>query len=446
MAQKMTKDFLEKKLQLILQGQAKIAVVGLGYVGLPLAHAFCEKGIKTIGFDLNSRKIEAYKSGIDVTHEVGNEGIKNSKIEFTDQAESLKQADAIIVAVPTPVNEMNTPDLSPLLSACALVGKYMKKGCVISFESTVYPGATEEDCVPALEKASGLKCGVDFKVGYSPERINPGDKLHRLETIVKVVSGQDKATLDFFSALYGKVVSAGIHEADSIKVAEASKVIENAQRDINIAFTNELSMIFDKMGVDTEAVLRASGTKWNFLKFFPGLVGGHCIGVDPYYLSYKAQQFGYHAEVILSGRRVNDGMGPYIGQKIVKLLSQSHKKISGAKVLLLGITFKENVGDVRNSKVADVVKELKEFGVDLTVVDPVVSAEEVQHEYQISLGKLESAEQYDLICLAVPHKEFLELSSEWISSKLTEPKIFVDLKRAFKRSDFESKNVIYWGL
>lgn len=436
----------EGKLESIKRGELKVAVVGLGYVGLPLAHAFAEKNIKIIGFDINQRKIDAYKSGKDVTNEIGDEALRKSKIAFTSDPSALKEAAAIIIAVPTPVNEMNTPDLSPLISACQLVGKNLGKDTAIAFESTVYPGATEDDCVPVLEKYSGMKCGKDFKVGYSPERINPGDHAHRLESIVKVVSGQDAETLEFFAQLYGTVVAVGVHRAQSIKVAEASKVIENAQRDLNIAFTNELSMIFDRMHIDTEAVLQAAGTKWNFLKFSPGLVGGHCIGVDPYYLSYKAQQYGYHAEVILAGRRVNDGMGPYVGQKIVKLLSQHDKRIKGARVGLLGITFKENVADVRNSKVVDVYRELKEFGIDVRVADPVVDPREVHEEYGIELQPFDSLEGCDLICAAVPHDQFKNLALADLRKKMTKPEILVDLKRIWKRPEIESQGITYWGL
>ena len=353
----------------IVNREEKISLVGLGYVGMPIAVAFAKK-VDVIGFDVNKEKIELYKNGIDPTKEVGNEVIKNTTVEFTSDEARLREAKFHIVAVPTPVKDDHTPDLTPVESASRTLGRNLTKGSIVVFESTVYPGVTEDICVPILEKESGLKCGVDFKVGYSPERINPGDKVHRLETIIKVVSGQDEETLDIVAKVYELVVEAGVYKAASIKVAEAAKVIENSQRDINIAFMNELSIIFNKMGIDTKAVLEAAGTKWNFLNFSPGLVGGHCIGVDPYYLTYKAEQMGYHSQIILSGRKINDDMGKYVAESTVKKMIKANKQINGAKVAIFGVTFKENCPDVRNTKVVDVIKELEEYGVEVKVVDP----------------------------------------------------------------------------
>ena len=344
----------------IANGHEKISLIGLGYVGMPIAVAFAKKA-DVIGFDLNKVKVELYRSGIDPTKEVGNVVIKNTTVEFTSDETRLKEAKFHIVAVPTPVNPDHTPDLTTVESASRTVGRNLTKGSIVVFESTVYPGVTEDICVPILEKESGLKCGIDFKVGYSPERINPGDKLHRLETIVKIVSGMDEETLDIVAKVYELVVNAGVHRAESIKVAEAAKVIENSQRDINIAFMNELSIIFNKMGIDTKAVLKAAGTKWNFLNFFPGLVGGHCIGVDPYYLTYKAEQLGYHSQIILSGRRINDDMGRYVVENLVKKLIKADVPVKDAKVAILGFTFKENCPDTRNTRVIDIVNELKEY-------------------------------------------------------------------------------------
>lgn len=395
----------------IIKREEKISLVGLGYVGMPIAVAFAKK-TDVIGFDVNEKKIELYKNGIDPTKEVGNDEIKNTTIEFTSDEARLREAKFHIVAVPTPVKDDHTPDLTPVESASRTLGRNLTKGSIIVFESTVYPGVTEEICVPILEKESGLKCGIDFKVGYSPERINPGDKVHRLETIVKVVSGMDEESLDIVAKVYELVVEAGVHRAQSIKVAEAAKVIENSQRDINIAFMNELSIIFNKMEIDTKAVLEAAGTKWNFLNFSPGLVGGHCIGVDPYYLTYKAEQMGYHSQIILSGRKINDDMGKYVAESTVKKMIKANKQINGAKVAVFGITFKENCPDVRNTKVVDVIKELEEYGVDVKVVDPVADKDDLWHEYRITLSEVKDIKDVEAVIFAVPHDEFKSIHLE----------------------------------
>ena len=377
----MTMNLYEK----LLSREDKLSIVGLGYVGMPIAVSFSNRGLDVIGFDLNNKKIEIYKKGIDPTHEVGDEKIKNCKVDFTADERRLREAKFHIVAVPTPVNDDHTPDLSPVEKASKILGRNLTKGSVVVFESTVYPGVTEDVCVPILEKESGLKCGTDFKIGYSPERINPGDKVHRLETITKIVSGMDEETLDCVAKVYEIVVDAGVHRAKSIKVAEAAKVIENSQRDINIAFMNELSIIFNKMGIDTKAVLEAAGTKWNFLRFYPGLVGGHCIGVDPYYLTYKAEMLGYHSQIILAGRRINDDMGKYVAENCVKELIAADKPVKGAKVAILGFTFKENCPDTRNTKVWDIVKELREYGIEPVINDPVADPNEAHTFYGVDL-------------------------------------------------------------
>src|SRR5665648_124733 len=359
----------------IVNREEKIAIIGLGYVGLPIAVSFSRKA-NVIGFDLNKTKIELYKNGIDPTKEVGNDGISKCSVEFTSEEKRLSDAKFYIVAVPTPINKDKTPDLKPVIEASKSLGRNLAKGSIIVYESTVYPGVTEEICVPILEKESGMICGIDFKVGYSPERINPGDKVHRLETIIKVVSGMDEDSLDNIAKIYELVADAGVYRAESIRVAEAAKVIENSQRDINIAFMNELSIIFNKMGIDTKAVLKAAGTKWNFLNFSPGLVGGHCIGVDPYYLTYKAEQLGYHSRVILSGRRINDDMGKYVVENLIKNLIKADVPVKDAKVAILGFTFKENCPDTRNTRVIDIVNELKEYGLTPMIADPEADAEE----------------------------------------------------------------------
>ena len=431
-----------------------ISVIGLGYVGMPLAIAFAKK-INVIGFDVNKEKIELYKQGIDVTNEVGNKALKETTALMTSDETKLKEAKFHIIAVPTPINDDKTPDLRPIIGASRVLGRNLTKGSIVVYESTVYPGVTEEVCIPILEEESNLKCGVDFKVGYSPERINPGDKLHRLENITKVVSGMDEESLENIASIYELIIDAGVHRAESIKVAEAAKVIENSQRDINIAFVNELAMIFNKMEIDTKAVLEASGTKWNFLKFYPGLVGGHCIGVDPYYLTHKAEQIGYHSQVILSGRRINDGMGKYVGESTVKNLIKANKQVKGAKVAILGMTFKEDCPDVRNSKVIDIINELKEYGINVFVADPIADENEVKREYGVDLTKFENIKNMDAVIVAVGHKEYMELNLESIK-KLYEEKpvslnsedklVLVDVKGIFDKKEAQLKNYLYWRL
>lgn len=426
----------------------KLALVGLGYVGMPIAVEFAKRGIDVIGFDFNEKKIELYKQGIDPTNEVGNDVIKNSTVEFTDDPKSLADASFIIVAVPTPVNDDHTPDLTPVEGASRFVGQNIKKGTIVVFESTVYPGVTEETCIPIIEKESGLKCGIDWKIGYSPERINPGDKVHRLNTITKIVSGMDAETLDEVAKVYEIVVDAGVHRAESIKVAEAAKVIENSQRDINIAFMNELSIIFHKMGIDTKAVLEAAGTKWNFLNFQPGLVGGHCIGIDPYYLTYRAEQFGYHSQIILSGRRINDDMGKYCAESIVKLLISNDIPVKHAKVAIMGFTFKENCPDTRNTKVIDIVNELREYGIEPMIIDPEGDAAEAKRLYGVEFHDMSETKDMDAVVVAVKHQEFESLSPNDLA-KLYDAKhnkkILVDLKGMFDKTDYVD-GWDYWRL
>ena len=432
----------------VVNGKEKLSLVGLGYVGMPIAVAFARK-IKVVGFDLNAAKIDLYKSGVDPTNEVGDDVIKNTTVEFTADPSRLKEAKFHIVAVPTPVNDDHTPDLTPVEGASRILGQNLTKGSIVVFESTVYPGVTEDICVPILEKESGLKCGVDFKIGYSPERINPGDKVHRLETITKIVSGMDAETLDEVAHIYELVVEAGVYRAESIKVAEAAKVIENSQRDINIAFMNELSIIFNKMGIDTKSVLSAAGTKWNFLKFQPGLVGGHCIGVDPYYLTYKAEQLGYHSQIILSGRRINDDMGKYVAENLVKNLIKADIPVKSAKVAILGFTFKENCPDTRNTKVIDIYKELQEYGITPMVVDPAADAAEAKRLYGITFNSMEDIKDMDAVIVAVSHKQFLTLDKEKISSlysKTNAKKVLVDIKGIFDRKEYSTEDYIYWRL
>lgn len=427
--------------------EEKLSLIGLGYVGMPIAVAFSNRGIDVIGFDLNEKKIELYKDGVDPTHEVGDEGIKACNVEFTSDETRLREAKFHIVAVPTPVNDDHTPDLSPVEGASEILGRNLTKGSVVVFESTVYPGVTEEVCVPILEKESGLKCGTDFKIGYSPERINPGDKVHRLESITKIVSGMDEETLDCVAKVYEIVVDAGVHRAESIKVAEAAKVIENSQRDINIAFMNELSIIFNKMGIDTKSVLDAAGTKWNFLKFYPGLVGGHCIGVDPYYLTYKAEMLGYHSQVILAGRRINDDMGKYVAENCVKQLIKADKPVRGAKVAILGFTFKENCPDTRNTKVWDIVKELREYGIEPVITDPVADEREAKRLYDVDFMDLNQIKHMDAIILAVAHEEFKKLSSTQISALFCKGcRVLLDIKGILNRNEYISMGYRYWRL
>lgn len=435
--------------QNILDKKEKIALVGLGYVGMPIAVEFA-KYVNVIGFDINKKKVELYQQGIDPTLEVGDEEIKKSTVEWTYDETKLKEAKFIIVAVPTPINEDKTPDLLPVIGSSEIVGRNLTKGSIVVYESTVYPGVTEEVCIPILERESGLKCGVDFKIGYSPERINPGDKVHRLSTIVKIVSGMDNESLDEIAKVYEIVVKAGVHRASCIKVAEAAKVIENSQRDINIAFMNELSIIFNKMGIDTLEVLEAAGTKWNFLNFRPGLVGGHCIGIDPYYLTYRAEQFGYHSQIILSGRRINDDMGKYVAENVVKQLIKADISIKNAKVGCLGITFKEDCPDARNSKVNDILVELKEYGIKPIVCDPVADAPDAEKFYGVNLVNIEEFKDLDCLIIAVAHQEFKALSNEYLANMFkdvpNDKKIIVDVKGVRQKDELLALGYKYWRL
>jgi len=432
----------------IVRREEKISLVGLGYVGMPIAVAFSEQA-DVIGFDINEEKIACYLRGVDPTHEVGDEGVAGCSVEFTADETRLKEAKFHIVAVPTPVREDHTPDLGPVEGASRILGRNLTKGSIVVYESTVYPGVTEEICVPILEKESGLKCGMDFKIGYSPERINPGDKVHRLETIVKIVSGMDRETLEEIAGVYGLVVKAGVHRAGSIRVAEAAKVIENSQRDINIAFMNELSIIFNRMGIDTKAVLEAAGTKWNFLNFRPGLVGGHCIGVDPYYLTYRAEQLGYHSQIILSGRRINDDMGKYVAESLIKSLIRADIPVKNAGVAVLGFTFKENCPDTRNTKVIDIVKELREYGIEPLIADPQADAAEAERLYGISFVEMEEIRDVDAVILAVSHKEFEKLSPDTLKGfykKEAARRVLADIKGMLDREKFEEAGYLYWRL
>lgn len=398
----------------IVSQKEKISLVGLSYVGMPIAVAFAGKGIDVIGFDLNTSKIELYKNGIDPTKEVGNEAIKNSTVYFTSDEKDLQKAKFHIVAVPTPVNTDHTPDLAPVVGASEIVGRNLQKGSIVVYESTVYPGVTEDICVPILEKQSGLKCGVDFKVGYSPERVNPGDKVHRLENIHKIVSGMDKESLEEIKNVYDLVIEVGTYPVSSIKTAEAVKVVENSQRDINIAFMNELAMVFDRMGIDTNEVVDGMNTKWNALGFRPGLVGGHCIGVDPYYFTYQAEKLGYHSQIILNGRIVNDNMGKFVADAAIKKMIEVGQAPKKSKVVILGLTFKENCPDTRNSKVDDIIKHLNEYGIEPAVVDPWASAEDAMHEYGVTLTQLKDVKDADCVIVAVAHDEFKALSLDGI--------------------------------
>lgn len=431
----------------IVEGKEKISLVGLGYVGMPIAIEFAKRGVEVIGYDLNASKIETYKSGVDPTNEVGNDAIKTTTVEFTADEKDLSRAKFHIVAVPTPVNDDHTPNLAPVQGASQILGRNLTKGSIVVFESTVYPGVTEEVCIPILENESGLKCGRDFKIGYSPERINPGDKVHRLSTITKIVSGMDKESLDIIAKVYEIVVDAGVHRAETIKVAEAAKVIENSQRDINIAFMNELSIIFNKMGIDTQAVLKAAGTKWNFLNFYPGLVGGHCIGVDPYYLTYKAEMLGYHSQIILSGRRINDDMGRYVAENVVKKLIAADKPVRNAHVAILGFTFKENCPDTRNSKIIDIVNELREYGIEPLIADPTADEAEAKKLYDIDFTEMSKIEGMDAVILAVAHTEFKNLSMEDMNALYCGGnKVLIDVKGLLNRKEYEDAGYIYWRL
>ncbi|MEH1740712.1 nucleotide sugar dehydrogenase [Fusobacterium varium] len=433
----------------LLNKTEKVSLIGLGYVGMPLAVAFAEKGIDVIGFDLNQEKINKYKAGEDPTNEVGSERLKKlTTLEFTNDEKKLKEARFHIVAVPTPVGIHNIPDLKPVENASEVVGRNLSKGSYVVFESTVYPGVTEEICIPILERESGLECGVDFKVGYSPERINPGDKVHTLERIVKITSGMDEESAETIAQVYELIIEVGVHKASSIKVAEAAKVIENSQRDVNIAFVNELAMIFEKMNIDTQEVLEAAGTKWNFLPFRPGLVGGHCIGVDPYYLTYKSEEMGYKSQLISAGRLINNGMSKFVAEKCVKMLINLNVRIKGAKILILGLTFKEDCPDLRNSKIVDIIKELKEYGIEILVVDPMVDKKEAFKEYGIKVLDIEEIKEIVGIIGAVKHKYFLDYKEEKIKrlfKKNLEKPLILDLKGIFEKEKYK-ENYKYWRM
>ena len=430
----------------LLSQKSSVAVIGLGYVGLPLAVALA-RHFSVIGFDINVARVEALKNGHDATREVEDEALAASGVRFASDPAVLMEAGVIIVAVPTPVDSHRTPDLSPVIGASRTVGRHMSKGCVVCYESTVYPGVTEDECIPILTKESGLRFPEDFTVGYSPERINPGDKVHRLETIRKVVAGCDAATADLLVQVYGSVVTAGIHRASSIKVAEAAKVIENTQRDINIALMNELSMIFNRMHIDTLEVLEAAGSKWNFLPFRPGLVGGHCIGVDPYYLTYKAEEMGCHPEMILAGRRINDSMGKYVAEACVKRLISANKHVKGARVGVLGFTFKENVPDIRNTRVVDIIAELKEYGIIPIVHDPEADVAEAMHEYGQELLPLGALKNLDALILAVSHDNFESIDAAVIRSMFAAaPVVLLDIKGAWNKQEMLAVGFSFWRL
>ena len=437
----------------------RISLVGLGYVGMPLAVAFAKKA-PVVGFDVNELKIEKYLKGIDVTNEVGDEAIKASTVDFTSDETKLRSCNFHIVAVPTPTNEDKTPDLKPVIGASEILGRNLTKGSIVVYESTVYPGVTEEICVPILERESGLKCGQDFKIGYSPERINPGDKVHRLENIVKIVSGMDAETLDKVAKTYELVIEAGVYRAESIKVAESAKLIENCQRDVNIAFVNELAMIFNKMGIDTKAVIDAAGSKWNFIKLNPGLVGGHCIGVDPYYLIARAKEVGVESHVIAAGRAINDGMAKFVAESTVKSLIKANKRVKGAKVAVLGLTFKEDCPDTRNTKVIDIINELKEYEIEVLATDPVAGKEEIKHEYNLDMVDMKDIEGVDAIILAVSHHVYREMNlndfeylyktkavDEAAATSVTEEKnVFIDVKGIMDRNSVDTDKMVYWRL
>ena len=434
----------------ILNRDTALAVVGLGYVGMPLAVAFAKKGLRVIGYDLNKTKIQAYRDGIDPTREVGDEAIRSTSMEFTSDETRLHDARFFVVAVPTPVNADHTPDLAPVEGASEVVGRNLQKGSIVVYESTVYPGVTEDVCVPILERESGLKCGVDFKVGYSPERINPGDPVHRLENICKIVSGMDAESLAEIKAVYDLIIEVGTYPVSTIKTAEAIKVVENSQRDINIAFMNELAMVFDRMGIDTREVIDGMKTKWNALNFYPGLVGGHCIGVDPYYFTYEAEKLGYHSQIILSGRKVNDGMGAFVADAAIKQMVLAGKVVRDAQVVILGLTFKEDCPDTRNSKVIDIVKRLEEYGIRPVIVDPQADQAEAKREYGVELTALENVRDTDCVILAVAHKEFKAMTIDQLD-KLFAPgengqKIVIDVKSVLDKQTFESAGYRFWRL
>ena len=434
----------------IVNRNEKIAVIGLGYVGMPLAIAFAKKA-DVIGFDINRSKTELYKSGIDPTNEVGNESIKNTSVEFTCDESRLREAKFHIVAVPTPINADKTPDLSPVEGATRIIARNLTKGSIIVYESTVYPGVTEDICVPLIESVSGLKCGIDFKVGYSPERINPGDKVHTLENIVKIVSGMDNECLETIKKVYELIIKAGVHPVSSIKVAEAAKVVENSQRDINIAFMNELAMVFDKMNIDTKEVIEAMNTKWNALGFYPGLVGGHCIGVDPYYFIYQAEKLGYHSQIILSGRKINDGMAEFVANSIIKKLILANKTVKKSKVAILGITFKENCPDTRNSKVVDVIKALREYGIEPIVTDPLADKNELANEYGIELVDISDIRDVDCLVITVAHNLYKNFSIDQLDKMFArnmpnEEKVIIDVKGIYDKQEITKRNYVYWRL
>ncbi len=431
----------------IVSGKKNVAVVGLGYVGMPLAVEFSKK-VNVIGFDINSQKIEKYKKGIDATNEVGEEALLNSKVDFVCDEKELDRADFFIIAVPTPIKIDKTPDLRSIISVSEIVGRHLKKDSIVVYESTVYPGTTEEICVPVLEETSGLKYGVDFKVGYSPERINPSDKIHTVRTIKKIVSACDKEALEVIAGVYELVVDAGVYRASTIRVAEAAKVVENSQRDINIAFMNELAMVFHSMDINTNEVIAAMKTKWNALDFYPGLVGGHCIGVDPYYFIYKAEELGYHSEIIMSGRKINDSMSDFVVAAIIKKLIIADKKVKGAKVAVLGITFKENCPDIRNTKVVDIINGLKEYGADVLVCDSVCDKEEVMRFYGIELVDFSLLRNVDGVVLAVPHNDYKRITLDELKGLYSSDggKVLIDVKGVFSQNDVEEKEFIYWSL
>lgn len=434
----------------LIEKTESLALVGLGYVGMPIAHAFAKKGLNVIGFDLNKAKIDLYKSGIDPTMEVGDEEIKKTKIQFTADETELRKAKFIIVAVPTPVNTDHTPDLTPVVGASEIVGRNLVPGAIVVYESTVYPGCTEDVCIPILEKQSGLKCGDDFKVGYSPERINPGDKVHRLENIHKIVSGIDEESLAEIKAVYDLVIEVGTHPVSNLRTAEAVKVVENSQRDINIAFMNELAMVFDRMDIDTNEVVDGMNTKWNALGFRPGLVGGHCIGVDPYYFTYEAEKLGYHSQIILNGRIVNDSMGAYVADASIKKMIEAGQAPKKSKVVILGLTFKENCPDTRNSKVDDIIKQLNKYGIEPTVVDPWASERDAMHEYGVKLTKIEDVVDADCVIVAVAHNEFRALSLDDIKKMFkavpNEEKVLIDVKGLYKIEELKASGMKWWRL
>ena len=434
----------------IIAKEEKLSLIGLGYVGMPIAVAFANKGVDVIGFDLNKEKIALYKNGVDPTKEVGDEAIKNSSVHFTSDEKDLQKAKFHIVAVPTPVNTDHTPDLTPVIGASEIVGRNLVKGAYVVFESTVYPGCTEDVCIPILERESGLKCGVDFKVGYSPERINPGDKIHRLENITKIVSGCDKEALQVIKAVYDIVVEVGTYPVSNLRTAEAVKVVENSQRDINIAFMNELAMVFDKMDIDTNEVVDGMNTKWNALGFRPGLVGGHCIGVDPYYFTYQAEKLGYHSQIILNGRIVNDGMGKYVAEAAIRKMIEVGQAPKKSKVVILGLTFKENCPDTRNSKVDDIIKCLNEYGIAPVVVDPWASQRDAMHEYGVTLTKLEDVQDADCVIVAVAHNEFKALALEDIKKLFRHSedaeKVLIDVKGLYRVEELQESGICWWRL